>query len=135
MLIVKNCPIDDQVIRFLENCKSKFEWLYPVKLIFKNRGPYKAALGCYYPDSRTITVPLYTYTKHTLLSTIAHEIRHVQQHMHNLDLGVQNSEQDANGTARVWVAEFGETKRDAGASLKRVQLFKADPSNIGYPTY
>lgn len=133
MLVVKNCPDDDLVIRFIEHCKSKFDWLYPVKLIFKKRGPYKNALGFYYHHTRTITVPLYTYTKHTLISTIAHEIRHAQQHMHNLELGAKNIEQDANGTAREWVAEFGETQYDAGASLERVRLFRLDPNNISYP--
>jgi hypothetical protein len=56
-----------------------------------------------------------------------------QPNMHSLDLGTKNIEQDANGTAGEWVAEFGETQYDAGASLERVRSFRLDPNNINYP--
>lgn len=134
MLIVKNCPDDDQLKRFIKHVESKFEWLYPVTLEFKKRGPYKIGTGYYDPNNNTVRVPIYTPSKHDLFDTVAHEIRHAQQFMHNLDLNGKSIEWDANGVAREWVGEFGETKYDAGVALDWCARYRmGDPSASRYP--
>lgn len=134
MLVIKNCPTDPQLKRFLAHIESKFDWLYPVTLEFKKRGPYKIGAGYFDPNNNTIKVPVFAPSKHDIFDTIAHEVRHAQQSMYNLDLNGKSIEWDANHTAREWVQEFGETKYDAGVALSWCESYrKGEPAALQYP--
>lgn len=124
MLILKNCPQDEQLLRFIKFCESKFEFKYPVTLSFKPKLRGYAS-GVYRSSKHLVEIDMAAARiKFDALTTIAHELRHVYQHMYDTPEWNGTSkvcERDARTWASTIVEEFGGVEKDLALWIKRVR--------------
>ena len=123
MLLLKNCPQDEQLLRFIKFCESKFEFKYPVTLAFLPKVRWHGS-GIYKSAYHLIEIDMQAgYTKYNVFVTVAHEIRHAYQHMYNtvewVDKHTKAHERDAHTWSLAVVEDFGDCRKDVDLAYER----------------